>query len=156
MQSLSLANAFTTVFSYSAPRTRRAFLYLKGSKVKKSLMVTAVAAACMIATTAADAKGGARGGFSGGRSFSRPSVTRFTPRPATVRPQPKIIRRETKVIHKTEPAATSSGGGFWSNLFGTTAGVVAGSAIYNALTDDKDTQAAPQQSAPVEDKETAK
>lgn len=124
--------------------------------MKKSLIVIAVAAACMIATTAADAKGG-RGGFSGGRSFSRPSVTRFTPRPAPVRSQPQVIRRETTVIHKTEPATTSSGGGFWSNLFGTTAGVVAGSAIYNALTDDdKDKQAAPQQAAPVEDKEASK
>ena len=109
----------------------------------------------MIATTAADAKGG-RGGFSGGRSFSRPSVTRFTPRPAPVRSQPQVIRRETTVIHKTEPATTSSGGGFWSNLFGTTAGVMAGSAIYDALTDDKDKQPAPQQTAPVENKETAK
>lgn len=125
--------------------------------MKKSLIVIAVAAACMVATTAADAKGGARGGFSGGRSFSRPSVTRFTQRPAPVRSQPKVIRRETTVIHKTEPAATSSGGGFWNNLFGTTAGVVAGSAIYNALTDDdKDKQAAPLQAVPVEDKEASK
>ena len=123
--------------------------------MKKSLIVIAVAAACMIATTAADAKRG-RGGFSGVRSFSRPSVTRFTPRPAPVRSQPQVIRRETTVIHKTEPATTSSGSGFWSNLFGTTAGVMAGSAIYDALTDDKDKQPAPQQTAPVENKETAK
>lgn len=123
--------------------------------MKKSLIVTAVAAACMIATTAADAKGG-RGGFSGGRSFSRPSVTRFTPRPAPVRSQPQVIRHETTVIHKTEPATTSSGGGFWSNFFGTTVGVMAGSAIYDALTDDKDKQPAPQQTAPAENKEATK
>ena len=126
-----------------------------GSTLQKPLIVAALAAVCLIVTTAAEARGG-RGGFSGGRSFSRPSVTRVAPRPQA----PKtIVKKNTTIINQshTTNAAPASSGGFWSNLFGTTAGVVAGSAIYNALTDDdKDKQAAPQQAAPVEDKEEAK
>lgn len=108
-----------------------------GSTLQKPLIVAALAAVCLIVTTAAEA----RGGFSGGRSFSRPSVTRVTPRPSA----PKTIINQS---HTTNAAPASSGGGFWSNFLGTTAGVMAGSAIYDAVTDDKDKQAPAPQAAP--------
>lgn len=115
-----------------------------GSTLQKPLIVAALAAVCLIVTTAAEA----RGGFSGGRSFSRPSVTRVTPRPS----DPKtIIKKNTTIInqsHTTNAAPASSGGGFWSNFLGTTAGVMAGNAIYDAVTDDKDKQAPAPQAAP--------
>lgn len=114
-----------------------------GSTLQKPLIVAALAAVCLIVTTVAEA----RGGFSGGRSFSRPSVTRVTPRPSA----PKtIIKKNTTIINQshTTNAAPASSGGFWSNFFGTTAGVMAGSAIYDALTDDKDKQAPAPQAAP--------
>ena len=118
-----------------------------GSTLKKSLIVAALTAVCLIATTAAEARGG-RGGFSGGRSFSRPSVTRVAPRPQA----PKtIIKKNTTIINQsqtTNTAPASSGGGFWSNIFGTAAGVMAGSAIYDAMTDDKDKQAPAPQAVP--------
>ncbi len=114
-----------------------------GSTLQKPLIVAALAAVCLIVTTAAEA----RGGFSGGRSFSRPSVTRVTPRPSA----PKtIIKKNTTIINQshTTNAAPASSGGFWSNFLGTTAGVMAGSAIYDAVTDDKDKQAPAPQAAP--------
>lgn len=113
-----------------------------GSTLQKSLIVAALTAVCLIATTAAEA----RGGFSGGRSLSRPSVTRVAPRPSA----PKtIVKKNTTIInHTTNTAPASSGGGFWSNIFGTAVGVMAGNAIYDAVTDDKDKQAPATQSAP--------
>lgn len=91
----------------------------------KKAIVAAIAVAFFI-STAAEARGGR--GFSGGRSFSRPSAVRSVPKRTTV------VKKNTTVIQSV-PA--SSGGGFWSSLFGATAGSMAGNAIYDAVTDDK-------------------
>lgn len=92
----------------------------------KKAIVAAIAVAFFI-STAAEARGGR--GFSGGRSFSRPAPTKsYAPKRTTV------VKKNTTVIQSV-PA--SSGGGFWSSLFGATAGSMAGNAIYDAVTDDK-------------------
>ena len=95
----------------------------------KKILLAAVVAAFFI-STAADARGGR--GF-GGRSFSRPSAVRSVPNRTTV------VKKNTTVINQTvnQSAPASSGGGFWSSLFGATAGSMAGNAIYDAVTDDK-------------------
>lgn len=92
----------------------------------KKAIVAAIAVAFFI-STAAEARGGC--GFSGGRSFSRPAPTKsYAPKRTTV------VKKNTTVI---QSAPASSGGGFWSSLFGATAGSMAGNAIYDAVTDDK-------------------
>lgn len=92
----------------------------------KKAIVAAIAVAFFI-STAAEARGGR--GFSGGRSFSRPAPTKsYAPKRTTV------VKKNTTVI---QSAPASSGGGFWSSLFGATAGSMAGNAIYDAVTDDK-------------------
>lgn len=111
-------------------------------------------ATMMFASTAADAKGGR--GFSGGRSFSRPSSTKtYAPkrpivkRKSTATPAPStssapIVAQPTK---KREESESESSGGFWSTLFGSVAGSMAGNAVYDAVTDDekKEAPVAPQQ-----------
>ena len=98
-------------------------------------MEKAIVAAIVVAffvSTAAEARGGR--GFSGGRSFSRPASTMsYAPKRTTV------VNMYTTVINQTvnQSAPASSGGGFWSSLFGATAGSMAGNAIYDAVTDDK-------------------
>ena len=92
----------------------------------KKAIVAAIAVAFFI-STAAEARGGC--GFSGGRSFSRPAPTKsYAPKRTTV------VKKNTTVI---QSAPASSGGGFWSSLFGATAGSMAGNAIYDAVTGDK-------------------
>jgi hypothetical protein len=93
----------------------------------KKAIVAAIAVAFFV-STAAEARGGR--GFSGGRSFSRPAPTKsYT----------TVVKKNTTVINQTvnQSAPASSGGGFWSSLFGATAGSMAGNAIYDAVTDDK-------------------
>lgn len=86
----------------------------------KKAIVAAIAVAFFV-STAAEARGG--------RSFSRPAPTKsYAPKRTTV------VKKNTTVIQSV-PA--SSGGGFWSSLFGATAGSMAGNAIYDAVTDDK-------------------
>ena len=99
-------------------------------------MKKAIVAAMVVAffvSTAAEARGGR--GFSGGRSFSRPAPTKsYAPKRTTV------VKKNTTVINQTQTinqAPASSGGGFWSSLFGATAGSMAGNVIYDAVTDDK-------------------
>lgn len=97
----------------------------------KKAIVAAIAVAFFV-STAAEARGGR--GFSGGRSFSRPATTKsYAPKRTTV------VKKNTTVINQTvkQSAPASSGGGFWSSLFGATAGSMAGNAIYDAVTDDK-------------------
>ena len=73
-------------------------------------------------STAEEARGG-RGGF-GGRSFSRPAPTKhYAPKPTK---RTTIVKKNTTVINQTvhQSAPTSSGGGFWSSMFGATAGML--------------------------------
>ena len=112
--------------------------------MKKLLSIVAVTAACLVFANAADARGGR--GFSGGRSFSRPSPMRtFKPAPAP-RPVQKttVIKKNTTIINQAPAAgvsaAPSSGGGFWSTVFGSAVGSMAGNAVYDAVTEDKDKQ----------------
>lgn len=112
--------------------------------MKKLFAVTALTAVCLALSTAADARGGR--GFSGGRSFSRPSPMRtFKPAPAP-RPVQKttVIKKNTTIINQAPAAgasaAPSAGGGFWSTVFGSAVGSMAGNAVYDAVTDDKDKQ----------------
>lgn len=108
----------------------------------KKAIVAAIAVAFFV-STAADARGGR--GFSGGRSFSRPAPAKtYAPKRTTV------VKKNTTVINQTvnQSAPASSGGGFWSSLFGATAGSMAGNAIYDVMTKDdepKQPAQAPQQ-----------
>lgn len=96
----------------------------------KKAIVAAIAVAFFV-STAAEARGGR--GFSGGRSFSRPAPTKnYAPKHTTV------VKKNTTVINQTvNQVPASSNSGFWSSLFGATAGSMAGNAIYDAVTDDK-------------------
>lgn len=99
----------------------------------KKAIVAAIAVAFFVSTSA-EARGG-RGG--GGRSFSRPAPTKsYAPKPSK---RTTIVKKNTTVINQTvnQSAPASSGGGFWSSLFGATAGSMAGNVIYDAVTDDK-------------------
>ncbi len=112
----------------------------------KKAIVAAIAVAFFV-STAAEARGGR--GFSGGRSFSRPAPTKsYAPKRTTV------VKKNTTVINQTvNSSATSSGGGFWSSVMGSTvmgaaAGSMAGNAIYDVMTKDdepKQPAQAPQQ-----------
>lgn len=113
--------------------------------MKKLISVVALTAACLVFANAAEARGGGRG-FFGGRSFSRPSPMRtFKPAPAP-RPVQKttVIKKNTTIINQAPAAgasaAPSSGGGFWSTVFGSAVGSMAGNAVYDAVTEDKDKQ----------------
>lgn len=97
----------------------------------KKAIVAAIAVAFFV-STAAEARGGR--GFSGGRSFSRPAPARtYAPKSTTV------VKKNTTLINQTvhQSAPTSSGGGFWSSMFGATAGSMAGNAIYDAVTKEE-------------------
>lgn len=100
----------------------------------KKAIVAAIVVAFFV-STAAEARGG-RGGF-GGRSFSRPAPTKqYAPKPTK---RTTIVKKNTTVINQTvhQSAPTSSGGGFWSSMFGATAGSMAGNAIYDAVTKEE-------------------
>ena len=103
----------------------------------KKAIVAAIAVALFV-STAAEARGGR--GFGGGRSFSRPAPTKsHAPKRAAV------VKKDTTVVNQTvHQNTTSSGGGFWSSLFGATAGSMEGNALYDAVTDDKDQAPTPQ------------
>lgn len=100
-------------------------------------------AVLMFASTAADAKGGR--GFSGGRSFSRPSSAKtYAPKRPTVKLEgattPSTSTSGTTIVAQTtkkREESESGGGGFWSTLFGSAVGSMAGNAVYDAVTDDK-------------------
>lgn len=83
-------------------------------------------ATMMCASTAAEAKGGR--GFGGGRSFSRPSVSKTYASKRTT-----VVQKNTTVINQTVNR-TESSGGFWSTLFGSAVGSMAGNAVYDAVT----------------------
>lgn len=98
--------------------------------MKKAIVATIAVA--FFVSTAAEARGGR--GFSGGRSFSRPAPARtYAPKSTTV------VKKNTTLINQTvhQSAPTSSGGGFWSSMFGATAGSMAGNAIYDAVTKEE-------------------
>lgn len=106
------------------------------------MILAAIVAAFFVSTTA-EARGGRGGG--GGRSFSRPVPTKtYAPKRTTV------VKKNTTVINKTvnQSSPASSGGGFWSSLFGATAGSMAGNAIYDAVTKDEQPQQATQPQQP--------
>lgn len=111
----------------------------------KKAIVAAIAVAFFV-STAAEARGGR--GFSGGRSFSRPAPARtYAPKSTTV------VKKNTTVVNQTvNQAPAFSGGGFWSSVMGaaagSTAGSMAGNAIYDSMTKDdepKQPAQAPQQ-----------
>ena len=104
----------------------------------KKAIVAAIAVAFFV-STAAEARGGR--GFSSGRSFSRPAPART------------YVPKRTTVVNQTvNSSAPSSGGGFRSSVMGSavcsTAGSMAGNAIYDSMTKDdepKQPAQAPQQ-----------